>query len=134
MHQIHYRYIICTASCISMPVWLSCNQRVSPVLAFPRLRSRQRRSQEENESMRLNIVVSEVKPSSVVFALQLDKFEVSAFLGHELVVPALLVNRTLLDDGDGVRVLDGGQPVSNYDGGSPHHDAVQRVLHDLLRL
>ena len=70
----------------------------------------------------------------MVFALELDKLEVSALLRHELSVPALLVDGALLDDGDRVCVLDGGQAVRNHDGGPPHHDAVQRVLHNLLRL
>lgn len=46
--------------------------------------------------------------SSVIFGLQLDQLEVRATLGHELVVSTLLVNRALLNDGNGVSILDGG--------------------------
>lgn len=66
--------------------------------------------------------------------LKLDQLEVSAALGQELMVPTLLADGALGDDCDGVGVLDGGQAMRHHDGASPHHDAVQRVLHHFLRL
>ena len=35
---------------------------------------------------------------------------------------------------DAVGADDGGQPVGDHDGGAPHHEAVQRALHQLLAL
>ena len=40
----------------------------------------------------------------------------------------------LLHHRDAVGADDGGQPVGDHDGGAPHHEAVQRALHQLLAL
>ena len=37
----------------------------------------------------------------------------------------------IVDDGDDVSVLDGGQPVRDHDGGPPQPRLVQGLLHDL---
>lgn len=71
-----------------------------------------------------------------LLALEFDQVEVGASLalGQQLAVGAFLEDGAALDDGDRVAVLDGGEAMGHHDGGAPHHDPVQRVLHDLLRV
>uniref|UniRef100_A0A0A8XUT2 Uncharacterized protein n=1 Tax=Arundo donax TaxID=35708 RepID=A0A0A8XUT2_ARUDO len=55
-------------------------------------------------------------------------------LGHELVVRADLGDGAALQDGDEVGLADGGEAVGDHQRGATDHEAVQRLLHQLLRL
>src|SRR5699024_5576807 len=57
---------------------------------------------------------------------------VGAVLGDQLVVGAALDDAAVVQDHDGVGVLDGGQPVSDDKGGAPGHQGVHAPLDDGL--
>jgi hypothetical protein len=68
--------------------------------------------------------------------LHADELGVGAAVpsGHEVVVRAHLGDGAGLQDGDEVGLADGGEPVRDDEGGAADHEAVQRLLHQLLRL
>jgi hypothetical protein len=55
-------------------------------------------------------------------------------LGDQLVVRALLNDRALLHNGDDVSMTHGREAVGDDQGGSAHHEAVEGVLDNALRL
>jgi hypothetical protein len=55
-------------------------------------------------------------------------------LGDQLVMRALLDDRALLHDGDDVSMTHGREAVGDDQGGPAHHEAVESVLDDALRL
>ena len=57
---------------------------------------------------------------------------VGAVLGDQLVVGAALDDAAVVQDHDGVGVLDGGQPVGDDKGGAAGHQGVHAALDDGL--
>lgn len=74
--------------------------------------------------------------NSCLFAvthLGIDKGVVNSLLVKELFVCALLHHHTILEHGDNISILDGGQPVSHYDAGTTLTSLIQGLLYNLHR-
>ena len=69
------------------------------------------------------------RPSDSILCLQQSK--VDSLTGNELGVCSHLHHAALVDDGDAVSRLDGGQSVSDDDARASLASLVQRSLHDL---
>src|SRR5699024_3330984 len=75
------------------------------------------------------------RSSSLLFSMSdqllcAHQFRIGPVLRHQLVVAAQLRDAAVLDDGDAVRIADGGEPVGDDDGGA----AVGQLLKGLLEL
>jgi hypothetical protein len=83
--------------------------------------------------LKINTESRKRKKIPAIFLLRLQ-LVIEILVVHELRVAALLQHPAVLDHGDLLRVLNGGQAVSNDYRCAAKAGLVQRVLHHLLGL